>query len=112
MKKKDKRKSLLTIMIFWIIPYFFAIAFITTFSIEAQNILNRNRENEKYFQNIVKMISAFSSHFLEVSDTEHIDELNYILNNFKNIDNFYYALYVDSSYTVRSYIKSKDDISY
>ncbi len=110
MKKKDKRKSLLTIMIFWIIPYFFAIAFITRFSIEAQNILNRNRENEKYFQNIVKMISAFSSHFLEVSDTEHIDELNYILNNFKNIDNFYYALYVDSSYTVRSYIKAKDDI--
>ncbi len=112
MKKKDKRKSLLTIMIFWIIPYFFAIAFITRFSIEAQNILNRNRENEKYFQNIVKMISAFSSHFLEVSDTEHIDELNYILNNFKNIDNFYYALYVDSSYTIKGYIKSKDDISF
>lgn len=110
MKKKDKRKSLLTTIIFSLIPYFFAIGFIILVFVQIQNISNKNTNDEKYFQNIVKMVSSFSTHFLETSDTEHINELNHILNNFKNIDNFYYALFVDSSYTVKSYIKLKDDI--
>ncbi|MEO0237192.1 MAG: hypothetical protein ABIN35_03025, partial [candidate division WOR-3 bacterium] len=61
MKKKNRKRSLLTTIMITVIPFYVAFLFIILFFIEYRNISHHNKDTEDYFKSIMDNYSISSA---------------------------------------------------